>query len=38
MPIMYVILLLPFSNMYDYGIDDVSFFFLLEGITKCDLA
>jgi len=32
-----VILLLPFYNMYVYGIDDVSCFWL-EGITKYELA
>ena len=26
-----------FNNMYEYGIDDVNYFWL-EGITKCELA
>ena len=32
-----IILLLIFNNMYEYGIDNVNYYWL-EGITKCDLA
>ena len=32
-----VVLLLIFNNMYEYGIDDVNYFWL-DGITKCELA